>query len=217
MQALSPENLLISLLLIAPGFVAAYIAISIGVIEKEISNSKFVILCLVLSGIIDSIFLTAVELLGHQITSPEGIESIFFGSRFYPEYVGLLGVVTIVVGGILSWALVSDIPGSVRKLMWGDKTLRRNPWQPWEGVLRRATRNQSVAQILTSDDELVKGQVTEYSRADKSKEIYLYDPLWFDKTAGEWVEGGSGVLLLEEDIVRLEIVELSDRESKQDD
>ncbi|NGM71620.1 hypothetical protein G6M89_21995 [Natronolimnobius sp. AArcel1] len=187
-------------------------AISIGVIEKEISNSKFIILCLVLSGIIDSIFLTVVELLGHQISSPQGIDSVFFSNRFHPEYVGLLGVVTIVIGAIFSWTIIYDIPGLIRKRMWGDREIRRNPWQPWEGVLKKATQERSAVQILTSDDELVKGQILEYSRAENPKEIHLYDPIWLDKHSGSWIEGGSGVLLLEEDIVRLEIIERTETE-----
>jgi hypothetical protein len=211
MQSFTPENLLISLLLIVPGFIAVYMAIFIGVIERDITNSRFIILCLVLSGIIDSIFLTVIEALGYQISSPEGVESIFFDSQFHPEYVGLLGIITVVVGATLSWAIISDLPDSIRNLMWGNKELRRNPWQPWEGVLREATRERSVAQILTSDDELVKGQVTEYSRAGKSKEIYLHDPLWFDENSGSWEEGGTGVLLFEEDIVRLEIIEAPEK------
>jgi len=214
MQHFSPENLLISLLLIVPGFVAAYFAISVGVIEKEITNTKFLILCLVLSGIIDTIFLSIVELLGEQISSPQGIEQIFFNVRFRPEFVLLLGTVTIGVGLLFSLALIHNIPGKLRKQMWGDRAIRRNPWQPWEGVLNKAARKQAVAQVLTSDDELVKGQVREYSRAEKSKEIYLHDPVWFDKEMGDWVDGGSGVLLLEDDIVRFEIIDLPEPESK---
>ena len=213
MQLLSPENLLISLLLIAPGFVAAYIFIVIGVIEKEISNTKFVILCLVLSGVIDSVFLTVVELLGHSLTSPAGIQSVFFDNRFHPEYVGLLGVITVVVGVSFSWMLIMDVPNTVRERMWGDRDLRRNPWQPWEGVLRKATEERLAAQVLTSDDQLVKGQVIEYSRAGRSKELYLSDPRWFDEHSEDFVEGGSGVLLLEDDIVRLEVIELRSDES----
>ncbi|SEP15427.1 hypothetical protein SAMN05216388_103824 [Halorientalis persicus] len=211
MQPFSPENLLIGLFLLVPGFIAAYIAISIAVVEKQIPKSEFIILCLVLSGIIDTIFLTVVGLLGHQITRPEGIESVFFSTRFHPEYVVILGIITIVVGAVLSWILIFDIPELIRGRMWGDKEIRRNPWQPWEGVLKKATQDRSVAQVLTSDDELVKGQVVEYSRAENPKEVYLYDPLWFDEHIGDWVEGGTGVLLLEEDIVRLEIVEAPKR------
>ncbi len=153
-----------------------------------------------------------VELGGHRLTSPTGIQSIFFDDRFHPEYVLLLGSIAVVVGGVFSWLLITDVPATVRKRMWGDKEIRRNPWQPWEGVLKTATRNQAVAQVLTSDNELVKGQVIEYSRAEKSKELYLYDPVWFDDHIEDWVEGGSGVLLLEDDIVRLEIVESTSEE-----
>lgn len=215
MQALSPQNLLISLLLIAPGFIAAYMAISIGVIEREISNTKFIILCLVLSAVIDTLFLSIVELTGYGITSPEGINGVFFDGRFRPEYVGLLGLITIGVGYAGSKALIQDIPHRIRKRMWGDGEIRRNPWQPWEGVMKGAVRNQFAAQVLTSDDQLVKGQVYEFSRAEKSKELYLHDPVWFDEHVGGWNEGGSGVLLLEEDIVRLEIIEAPDDDTEE--
>lgn len=58
-----------------------------------------------------------------------------------------------------------------------------------------------------------KGRVIEYSRAGRSKELYLSDPRWFDEYSEDFVEGGSGVLLLEGDIVRLEVIEPSNEES----
>jgi len=56
MPALSPENVLLSLIVVAPGFIAVYTAIIIGGLEESLSDGRLLGASIAAAFIIDPLF-----------------------------------------------------------------------------------------------------------------------------------------------------------------
>lgn len=197
---INPQYLVLSLLLVAPGFVAVIIAITVGVVERDLSNFTMLVVSIVSSILIDSVFLGIVYRLGANVSTLDSIRTLFFTPIFRPDFVFLLFGLSVIFGLVYSLGLVFDIHHSLRKRFWRLNDRKRHPWQPWEGTLRDAY----MVQVITSDRELVVGELGEYSRVNKPRQIRLENPEWLNQDTGELSPDGSeSVLLLEEDIDRV--------------
>lgn len=195
-----PQYLVLSLLLVAPGFVAVIIAITLGVVERDLSNFTMLVVSIVSSILIDSVFLGIVYRLGADVSNLDSIRTLFFTPIFRPDYVFLLFGLSAGLGVVYSLGLVFDVHHRVRDRLWSLIDRKRHPWQPWEGTLRDAY----MVQVITSDRELVVGKLGEYSRVNKSRQLRLEDPEWLNQDTGELEpEDSESVLLLEDDIERV--------------
>jgi len=64
MPALSPENVLLSLIVVAPGFIAVYTAIIIGGLEESLSDGRLLGASIAAAFIIDPLFFWGYTLFG---------------------------------------------------------------------------------------------------------------------------------------------------------
>lgn len=201
MPALTPQRLVLALLLIAPGFIAVFVAITIGVIEREVSNGRILIVSFVSSIVVDTLFLIVASLCGESVGTPYAFQQIIFTSGFSPEYIGLLLLLSVSLGFVYSLTIILDLHGQVRKLMWSFSDRDRFPWQPWDGMMQ----DSFAVQVTTSDDEVVKGFLHEYSRAERPRQLRLKNPQWFGRT--DWnPPKETDVLLLQDDIDRISVL-----------
>ena len=201
MPAITPQRLILALLLIAPGFIAVFVAITIGVVEREISNGRILIVSLVSSIVVDTLFLIIASLFGESVSTPYAFQQIIFTSGFSPQYIGLLLLLSVGLGLVYSLTIILDLHGGVREWMWGFSDRDRFPWQPWDGMMQ----DSFVVQVTTSDDEVVKGFLYEYSRAERPRQLRLRSPQWFGKT--DWnPPKETDVLLLQDDIDRISVL-----------
>lgn len=202
-SALSPEYILLALLLIVPGFISTFIAINLGVVERRVPETRLIFFSLVSSLLIDTVFIAVYQWAGGSVTSLSGTQSIFFTPQFRADLV--LGLLAGSVGLGLAYAvgLTYDIPKRIRRRLWSRNHYSRHHRQPWEGALENAHE----VNVITSDREMVNGILTEYSRVEKERQLVLQDPSWLDQSTGQLVnKDEQSVVLLEDDIQRLTII-----------
>lgn len=207
-SSLNPQYILLALLLIAPGFIATLVGISLGVVEREINDSKLFGVSLVTSLIIDTIFISVYQWQGGTVSSLSSTRTIFFDPQFRADLVLLLLALSFGVGLVFAIGLVYDIPKLLRRLLWSRNEYSRHHRQPWEGALEDAHE----VNVLTSDRELVNGILSEYSRVGKERQLVLESPAWLEKDTGEMVQKNEKeVILFESDIQRLTIISKKDK------
>jgi hypothetical protein len=212
----TPQNVIVAIFVIAPGFVATILAMSLSAVEKNLSNGRVLTISLVSSLVIDSLFLTIVQsLTTRSITGPNTVTDIFFTPNFQPEYPLLLIVLSLLLGIVYSIGLILNLHGRTRELLW-DKIRRqdgrsRDPWQPWEGTLRDA----GLVKVLTSNGDVIAGKVYEFSRVNKPRQLRLFEPEVWDSDESKFEESSDEyVLLFEEDIERLYVLLTSEEMRK---
>jgi len=95
MPALSPENVLLSLIVVAPGFIAVYTAIIIGGLEESLSDGRLLGASIAAAFIIDPLFFWGYTLFGGEITDPTAAVRLFFEGGFRPERVLILALLSV--------------------------------------------------------------------------------------------------------------------------
>ncbi|WP_256683989.1 DUF6338 family protein [Halococcus qingdaonensis] len=170
---ITAQALVLASLLIAPGLIAVLIAITLGVVEREVTQYQLYGTAFVSSILIDVVFVWIVQVSGKDVTGRDALENIFFTESGFQVIaaVGLFAI-AIFVGVIYSIGLHFDIPDKSRALLGHFTSRRRNPWQPWEGTLKDA----DVVQINLSTGYDVVGRLGEYSRVGKERQIMLHSP-----------------------------------------
>ncbi|MCY4730554.1 rhomboid family intramembrane serine protease [Natronomonas gomsonensis] len=209
-MALLPSDIIFYVVLIAPGFVAVMTAVSLAAIEDEISQPVLLIWSLVSSVIIDSLFLEAYQVLEGPIESFDVLRTLFFTPSFRADLILLILFFSVVVGIVYAVGILADLPGRLRRGIQSTAHIKYNPRQPWENFMKGA---RSI-RIKTSDDELYTGDVVEWSRAGKPKEVRVDHPYRYSLEEEDYeCVGGDSMLFLEEDIDRVMLREEDDRPS----
>lgn len=109
-----------------------------------------------------------------------------------------------------SGIILADIPGRMRRALQAKSKVRRNPQQPWANFIRE-TR---VLRIKTSDDEIYRGRVSEWSRAGRPKEVRLKNVERLNPETGVYLSlDQKEMLFLEKDIDRLLMLQEDDHPS----
>jgi hypothetical protein len=198
-MAFVPEDITLWILLVVPGLVAVQLAIWIEVIESSLTDSTMLVVSPVSSIVIDAVFFGLYQAVSGPIEDVDTAESVFFTPQFRPDLVLGLLALSVVFGLLYSGAVVYDVTGRVRQLVWDRSSKYRYPGQPWEEVLKHA----DIVRVDTADDRIVVGRVSEYSRLDKPKELVLRFPQWYDPSRGELVDAGDDAVLLFEDEIRM--------------
>jgi len=175
MVVFEPEYLLLALILIVPGFIAAFTGVTLGVVEQRISNAKWVTVSLVSSLIILSGFLGVTQALGGSVTGPESAVYVFFTPEFRIDRILILLGLSVLLGLVYGVVLARNFHSWFRELVWKGTDRKRNPWQPWEGAMKDA----HLVQVVTKDNELVAGELDEYSRAGRDRQLVLRNVAWF--------------------------------------
>lgn len=172
------ETLSLAAILIAPGVISVLIAVTLGVVERDIGRDRFYLTSFVSSIFIDVVFIWIAQIWwGRTVTGRAELESVFFGAnRFHVGAAVLLFTISCVFGLIYSVVLTYNISHFCRQKIGFLRSHRRNPWQPWEGGLRNA--EQVMVQRHEGSD--VVGMLSEYSRVEKERQIVLNSPQFLE-------------------------------------
>jgi hypothetical protein len=222
MPALSPENVLLSLIVVAPGFIAVYTAIIFGGLKESLSDGRLLGSSIAAAFIIDPLFFWGYTLFGGEIADPTAAVELFFEGGFRPERVLILALLSVGVGVFGAVVVGGDFAYAARERLqrWFD--VNSHPHQPWEGSLKTA----NVVRVLTTESWF-QGYIAEWSESGNERQIALGRPAEWD---GEgWSKMGlEKILLFEEDIEQIQVVNevspegsrthpASDGEDKEDD
>ena len=77
MPALSPENVLLSLIVVAPGFIAVYTAIILGGLKESLSDGRLLGASIAAAFIVDPLFFWGYTLFGEEIADPTAAVGLF--------------------------------------------------------------------------------------------------------------------------------------------
>jgi len=209
MPALSPENVLLSLIVVAPGFIAVYTAIIIiGGLEESLSDGRLLGASIAAAFIIDPLFFWGYTLFGGEITDPTAAVRLFFEGGFRPERVLILAL------------LCSSRSRRCRGRQWRFRVCRSrerlqrrfdvnsHPHQPWVGSLKTA----NIVRVLTTESWF-QGYIAEWSESGNERQIALGYPAEWDGDG--WSKMGlTKILLFEEDIEQIQVVNEVDSEGR---
>lgn len=186
--------------LIAPGFIAVMTTISLAAIEDEQSQFVLLVWCLVTSLVIDTGFLTLYQWQYGPIESYGQLTSILFQPYFRVDFIGYIFVISIAIGVLGAIGILIDLPGRARRLLQKPASVKYSPRQPWANLMQD-TRS---VRIKTSDDQLYAGELAEWSRAGRPKEIRITNPHRYSKNIQDYEPmGREDMLFLEKDIDRV--------------
>ncbi|WP_207587190.1 DUF6338 family protein [Halomontanus rarus] len=191
---------------IAPGFIAVMTVISLAAIEDDYSSFVLLVWSLVASLVIDTVFLAVYQWRVSPIESFDELPEILFDPHFQALYV--LGILfsSVLVGIVAAVGILLDVPGWFRRMLQAKSSIQVNPRQPWANFMRGA----GWVRIKTQDDQLFMGTVSEWSRAGRSKELWIENPQRYNSRTQEFepvdAERDAGMLFLEKDIDRTVMV-----------
>lgn len=212
MAALS-GTVLFYTVLIAPGFIAVMTAISLAAVEDRPSRFILLVACLVSSLLIDTLAVAAYQAVVGPVTGTDQVADVFFSPGFQWEYVLTLVVVSLLLGVIYAGLINAGVPDMARAALQSGDHVTYNPRQPWTNTLHDASR----IRIKSSDDQLFIGDLVEWSRADRPKQLRIANPWRYNEQIDAFEQmsteedKGPEMLFLEDDIDRVFILE-SDEE-----
>jgi hypothetical protein len=132
------------------------------------------------------------------------VTGILFEPYFRADYILLIFLLSVVVGVVYAAAILLDVPGEGRQLLQSRKDITYNPRQPWPDFMRDA----KTVRIKTSDDELYAGEVAEWSRAGRPRQVRISSPDQYNKHTHDYEPVGlDDMLFLEDDLARIVIWE----------
>lgn len=196
-------NLIFYAVLIAPGFIAVMTTVRLAALENQIPSFVLLIWSLVLSLLIDTVFLAAYQWWHGAVTSYQDLSGILFDPFFRADYILLIFGLSVVVGVIGAAGVMAAVPERIRRAMQSPSRVKYNPRQPWANFMDDAWS----VRIKTSDDQLYVGTVTEWSRAGRPKELRVQEPYRYNSDIGDFEpvleSGNEEMLFFEKDIDRL--------------
>lgn len=131
--------------------------------------------------------------------------SLLFDPGIRIEYIFFVLLLSVLIGSIGAVFLLLSIPERARQLLQSRANVVVNPRQPWANFIRET----HSVRIKTSDDQTYEGLVSEWSRADRQKELRVADPYILDEEEETYKPvGGKSMLFLEDDIDRLVMREI---------
>jgi hypothetical protein len=122
---------------------------------------------------------------------------------------------SIIVGLVGAYLLARDVHRTCREWVWNrvSPDRRRNFHEPWEGTLDNATH----VQVLTSDNDLVAGELWQYSDDGKEKQIAIKNATWEFSDTGELVDSNADVeLIMGGDIQQISVLTPSERQLEEE-
>jgi len=200
----SSASIAFLILFALPGFISVSIALSLGVVEQTVSRTQILFTSVLSSTLIYTPLLSSYQYsVENPVQGPEIILAVFFVPTFQPMWVILMLSLSVLLGFIYAFVLAYDLPEFIREnIIWANRSTRRHPRQPWEGALESA----ELVQVLTTDDIIIRGKVTEYSRAEKDKELTIGDPHFWDPVNGGWKNHETkAIILFGDNIVDIQI------------
>lgn len=163
-------EVLLWLVLICPGFISVTVALSLAAIEVDFTDLKLYLYSLVSSIVIDTIFFGIYQHISDfNFNSPARIESLFFSPQFRADMVMLILLLSILLGVVYSVGILYNVPMKARSIIQHRNYIKYHPIQPWETFMEDAEK----VMVETSQGEVFIGEVSEWSRAEKPKELRI--------------------------------------------
>lgn len=199
--------------LIAPGFVAVATTISLAAVERQHSRFTLLVWSLILSIIIDALAVFAYQSLVGPIRSFNQMYALLFNPGIQVGYIFLVLVLSMVVGGLGAGFVLLSIPERARQLAQSKANIVVNPRQPWANFIR----DTGWVRVKTADHATYAGLVSEWSRANRQRELRIEQPNILttnDDGKQEFVPAdGESMLFLETDIDRVVMLTKDERAS----
>jgi len=191
MPALSPENVLLSLIVVAPGFIAVYTAIIIGGLEESLSDGRLLGASIAAAFIIDPLFFWGYTLFGgRSLTQQQRLDC--FRRRIQARassHTRTSLCSSRVVGAV---AVSGDFAYAARERLQRRFDVNSHPHQPWVGSLKTA----NIVRVLTTESWF-QGYIAEWSESGNERQIALGYPAEWDGDG--WSKMGlTKILLFEE-------------------
>lgn len=200
MAAPSSGTVIFYAVLIAPGFIAVMTAISLAAIEDELSQFVLLVWSLVTSLVIDTAFISWYQWVYGPITSFEALPGILFQPFFRVDFIAYIFGISVLVGVVGATGILADVAGRGRRMLQRPASVTYSPRQPWANFMR----DTKSIQVKTSDDQLFAGELVEWSRAERPKEIRIANPYVYLQEEHDFEPvGKEDMLFLETDIDRI--------------
>jgi len=198
-MSFSAEELIVTLILIVPGFISVNLAIHLFGTSRKFSEFEKSTWSLFLSFVIDALFLWH-----HKLDTIEEIRS--FGVLFLElGNIIELFLISIIVGFLCALFLRTGIVNIFHRTLWLFSERKNYVQSPWEISLRNADWI-----IVTSDKIEYFGWLAAYSTHEQKREIVLGDPeIIVRDEKGEESEAipcGKQLIIPEEKIAQIVVV-----------
>lgn len=200
-MAAVPNDILLWVVLLAPGFIAVIVAVTLSALERDLPTYYLIFSSLVSSLIIDLIYLWTYDIRGNSVSDifTEGSQFILQPEFNFKVAVEILGL-SIFVGLLYAVGIIYDIPRVLRSYLWFMRDITGHKGQPWQSFLK----NSGQIRIKTSDDEIYSGVPVRWNSDQRDKELVLLMPHRINKNSGEYEPiGGDQLLFTSDDIDRI--------------
>ena len=167
-MVLSPDEVIATLVLVVPGFIAVTLARQGWGTSRTLDNFSLTVWSIFLSAAIDFLFFFVA---GLPLLPSTGQ---LVGTMETPYSFLLYSLVTIVVGVIGAFTLRFEVAGYLRQLVWFGAGTKMIPTLLWDDVLT-AWLDQPVV-VETDDGRVIQGRLIRLSTWDEPRELALNDP-----------------------------------------
>lgn len=179
------ESVVVASVLVAPGFIATTMALSLsgGFLNRKVDGFVLLLWSLISSLLIDAVYFATggdpapiTNLLAEDAAVGAALTDL-------SELVVVLFGLALVLGGAYAVVLVYDLPDRARAVLWKSRQIKRSPESPWLNHLRDADR----VLIELSDGEQFYGGLRYYSTdGDPRREVRINRPLRRDGWGAPW-------------------------------
>lgn len=206
-MAALPETAVFYAVLIAPGFIAVMTAISLAAIEQDTSRFVLLVWSLVTSILIDTVAIGVYQVLVEPITSVAMLGTILITPQVRVGYVLAICAAAVLVGVGYAKLILWGLPAKGRALLQSRDDVTYNRTQPWPDFLEDA----ATVRVKTTDGELFAGDVVEWSRAGRPRQLRLSTVDRMNKETGQYDPVGlDDMLFFEENIERITLWDRDD-------
>src|SRR2546427_4315006 len=168
MATIPPDEVVTTIILVLPGFIALAITLQIVGISKKVEFSAYVVWSFFVSGLIDLVLIVMLRLPIPPTTDQFLLAvATSWGAAAYPVLVLLAGL----AGAFL---LRADLPKYLRKAVWYKAKGRVIPGLVWDDSLKGHFEQWII--VETKSDQRILGCMLRYSTGDEPAEIYLSRP-----------------------------------------
>jgi hypothetical protein len=203
------ESVVVASVLVAPGFIATTMALSLsgGFLNRTVDGFVLLLWSLISSLLIDAVYFAAggdpspiTNLLAEDAAVGPALTDL-------SELVVVLFGLALVLGGVYAVVLVYDLPDRARAVLWKSRQIKRSPESPWLNHLRDADR----VLIELADGEQFYGGLRYYSTdGDPRREVRINRPQRRDGWGAPWEQldltgngDGFSILLNAENIEKI--------------
>lgn len=172
-MVLAPEGITIWIVLVAPGFIAVMVTLSLAALEQEFSQFTLLVWSLVSSLLIDVLFLAIYqEFWGDPIKLLNSPFEVLFTPSFRIDMVLTILLISAFMGVIYAIGIIYQMPRLVRGILWRNRQIKGHPGQPWQNFLS----NSKQIRVKTTDDEIFVGFPVRWNNEYRRRELVIENP-----------------------------------------